>query len=300
MQKKTLLLILLLLILSSCSSHELSICFTGDLLLDRGVREQIDRKGGAAALFSQVSAVWADYDAVVVNLECPVTTRLAPVNKRYVFRADPPCLPALQKAGITHAALANNHSYDQGRNGLEDTYRHLCEQNIRPIGAGSNASQACRPVFVSKGSIRVAIFNSVLLPLENWEYLADAFSLCQASTEELCMQIRQLKSKEKCYVVVVLHWGTEYAAQAHLQQIRDARQLIDAGADAIVGHHPHVVQPQESYRGKPIFYSLGNFIFDARREGANRGLMAGLTFTRQGISIQKHGYEIRQCIPFLL
>ncbi|MDR1937694.1 MAG: CapA family protein [Tannerellaceae bacterium] len=293
---KRLIPLILLLALSSCTSHELSICFTGDLLLDRGVREQIDRKG-VDTLFSQVAPVWANYDAVVVNLECPVTARHAPVNKRYVFRAEPQWMPALQKAGITHAAMANNHTYDQGRGGLEDTYRHLQAQHITPIGAGSNAVEACRPVFIRKGSIRVAIFNSVVLPLENWEFLSGAYGICQASVEELSLQIRQVKAKEKCYVVVVLHWGTEYAPQPHPQQRHDARQLIDAGADAIIGHHPHVVQPEETYRGKPIFYSLGNFIFDARRDDARQGIMAGLTFTTQAITTQTHRYEIRQCTP---
>ncbi|MDR0843703.1 MAG: CapA family protein [Tannerella sp.] len=290
--------LILLFILSSCAEHELSICFTGDLLLDRGVREQINRKG-ADALFVGVSPVWANYDAVIVNLECPATTRQAPVNKRYIFRADPQWLPALQKAGITHAALANNHTYDQGRGGLEDTYRNLQEAHITPIGAGSNAPQACSPVFISKGNIKVAVFNSVLLPLENWVYLEDEPSICQASVEELCEQIRQLKAKAECYIVVVLHWGIEYAGRPQLQQRQDACRLIDAGADAIVGHHPHVFQPEETYRDKTIFYSLGNFIFDARREDANQGVMAGFTFTSKGITVQKHFYKIIQGAPIL-
>jgi poly-gamma-glutamate synthesis protein (capsule biosynthesis protein) len=287
---------IVLLVLSACAKHELSICFTGDLLLDRGVREQIDRKG-VEALFAEVAPIWSAYDAVVVNLECPVTTRHAPVNKRFIFRAEPQWLPALQQAGVTHAALANNHTYDQGRDGLEDTYRNLQEAHITPLGAGSNAAQACSPVFISKGNIKVAILNSVRLPLENWVYLAEEPGPCQASIEELCEQIRQLKAKEKCYVVVILHWGTEYAAQAGQQQGREAHLLIDAGADAIVGHHPHVLQPEETYRGKPIFYSLGNFVFDARRKEASQGIMAGLTFTSQGINVQKHFYRIVQCAP---
>ncbi|MDR0815312.1 MAG: CapA family protein, partial [Bacteroidales bacterium] len=110
--------------ISSCADHELTICFTGDVLLDRGVREQIDRRG-IDALFADVAPLWANYDAVVVNLECPVTTRQAPVNKQYIFRGEPEWLPALRKAGITHAVLANNHTYDQGRGGLEDTYHNL-------------------------------------------------------------------------------------------------------------------------------------------------------------------------------
>lgn len=276
-----------LIAVTSCRSDALTICFTGDVLLDRGVRQQIDRRG-VDALFADVAPLWAHYDAVVVNLECPVTTRQAPVNKKFVFRGDPEWLPALRKAGITHAALANNHTYDQGRGGLEDTYRNLSAAQITPIGAGKDASQACKPVFITKGNIKVAVFNTVLLPLENWEYLANEFGICQASVDELCEQIRQLKSKEKCYAVVVLHWGTEYAAQPQPQQRQQARQLIDAGADAIVGHHPHVLQPEESYQKKPIFYSLGNFIFDSKREDANKGMIVGLMFSADSIAVQRH------------
>jgi poly-gamma-glutamate synthesis protein (capsule biosynthesis protein) len=287
-------------ILISCDKDELSICFTGDLMLDRGVREQINRKG-ADALFADVSSLFATYDAVVVNLECPVTTRNTPISKQYVFRAAPEYLAALRRAGITHSALANNHTNDHGRHGVEDTYNYLKTNDITPLGAGSNATEACSPIFINKGKISVALLNSVLVPLESWPYLSDAYGVCQASIDELCKKIQDIKeAKQDCRIVVILHWGAEYSSSPTPLQRFYAQKLIDAGADAIIGHHPHVVQPTETYKNKPVFYSLGNFIFDAKREDANQGILAGLTFTKEGVTAAKvHCYEIKRCIPII-
>ena len=289
-----------LFLLSSCAEDELNICFTGDLLLDRGVRQQIEKKG-VDALFENVAPLFSTYDAVVVNLECPVTERNTPINKRYIFRAEPQYLPALKRAGITHAALANNHTNDQNRAGIEDTYNYLKANNIIPLGAGKNETEACNPIFINKGKIKVALFNSVLIPLENWVYLSDTYGVCQSSPDELCEKIRNLRSVEKdCYVVVVLHWGVEYAATPLPEQRYTARKLIDAGADAVIGHHPHVVQPIEIYRGKYIFYSLGNFIFDSKRENANVGILASLSFSKTGIKGKHYDYKIKRCVPIVI
>jgi len=288
-----------LFLLSSCAEDELNICFTGDLLLDRGVREQIEKRG-IDKLFENVSPLFSTYDAVVVNLECPVTERNTPINKRYIFRAEPEYLPSLKKSGITHAALANNHTNDQNRDGIEDTYNHLKTNGIVPIGAGANETEACRPVFINKGKVKVALFNSVLIPLENWVYLSDVYGVCQASPDELCEKIHNLRTVEKdCYVVVVLHWGAEYAVAPLPEQRYAAHKMVDAGADAIIGHHPHVVQPIEMYNGKYIFYSLGNFIFDSKRKIANTGILASLSFSKTGIKGKQYDYEIKRCVPIV-
>jgi len=288
-------------ILFSCAKNndELTICFTGDLLLDRGVRQQIEFRG-VDALFDSVAPVFRSADAVVVNLECPATEQNAPINKRFIFRADPQWLPALKKAGITHAALANNHTNDQGRGGLEDTYNNLKNNDLIPIGAGKNAETAAKPVIIKKGKIKAAIFNSVLVPLENWVVLPDDFSVNQQSASELCENIKFFKHKNKnCFVVAVLHWGVEYDSIPNAEQRFAAHSLIDAGADAVVGHHPHVVQQLEYYHNKPIFYSLGNFIFDSKNPAANEGVLATLTFSEKGIKTETQKYRIEQCKPLI-
>jgi poly-gamma-glutamate synthesis protein (capsule biosynthesis protein) len=284
----------------SCNrGGELTISFTGDLLLDRGVREQVEKRD-AGYLLEEVAPLFRSSDAVVVNLECPVTDTVTPLNKWFIFRAEPEWLPALSANGITHAGLANNHSMDQGRRGLTATYRHLQEAGITPIGYGESQSDACSPLIIARKGMEVAIFNSVLIPLENWVYLVDQPSVCQATAETLAPAIRAMKAATpNRYVIVFLHWGVEYQLTPTLKQRRDAYLLIDAGADAIIGHHPHVIQKEETYKESLIFYSLGNFIFDQNGPETKKGLLLQLTFSKKGIQYLKHPIEINHCKPSL-
>ena len=286
--------------MGSCQKEEqLRISFTGDVLLDRGVRKEIERKG-IDFLFEDVAPIFHTSDAVVINLECPITDTISPIHKKYIFRADSEWTSALSKNGVTHAALANNHSMDQGRRGLESTYYHLINSGITPLGYGKNQTSACQPTLFSKNGIEVALFNSVLLPLENWVYLEDKPGVCQATIEDLCSEIRQLKKKNSaCYVLVVLHWGVEYQQEPTLQQRREARQLIDAGADGIIGHHPHVIQKEEIYKNKPIFYSLGNFIFDQSTPSTTKSVIVELVFGKKDFTYIKKEVKIEACKPIV-
>lgn len=277
----------------------LTICFTGDVLLDRGVRTQIG-KHGLAWLLDSVAPVFQSVDATVINLECPVTTFASPINKRFIFRADPEGLPALRDARITHAALANNHSMDQGSEGLKDTYVHLMTHGIVPLGYGDTQQMACRPMLVSKGNVEVAFFNSVLLPLENWVYLEEDNGVCQATVDILIDEIQSFKKNHPdTYIITVLHWGVEYQQHPTPFQRREAYRLINAGTDVVIGHHPHVVQEEEIYKGKPIFYSLGNFIFDQSKPETSRSVIVELSLSRSNITFKKHPVQIRNCKPYL-
>ena len=291
-----------LLLLTACqhSSEEcLSIAFTGDVLLDRGVRQQIQR-GGVKDLFASVAPLFHQVDATVINLECPATSVHSPLHKKYIFCAEPGWMEELAKAGISHAALANNHTMDQGRSGLIDTYQHLLSAGITPIGYGNTSSESCQPVVIKKGKIKVALFNSVTLPLENWVYLENDPGICQQPIEEMEEEIKNFKQENpESYVVVILHWGMEYQSSPTLSQRKGARRLIRTGADAIIGHHPHVIQKEEYFKGKPIFYSLGNFVFDQRKPETSQSLIVQLNFTSIGYSIKLHPATINNCKPEL-
>jgi len=270
------------------------------LLLDRGVREQIELKGSADYLFTGVAGLFKSSDAVIVNLECPVTDMVAPINKRFIFRGEKEWLASMRENGITHAALANNHSMDQGRSGLVDTYKNLQENGLKVLGYGNNQSKACVPVYIVKDSIKVAVYNSVTMPLENWMYLEDRPGICQLPVETLCRNIIAFKKNNPgCYIVVVLHWGIEYQTKPTIAQRKEAYSLITAGADVIIGHHPHVIQKEEIYKGKPIFYSLGNFVFDQKKPLTRKGLIVQLIFTKNGIEYKKHLINIKNCRPEL-
>ena len=247
---------------SSGEEELLSILFTGDVLLDKGVRPIAERRG-VAYLFDSVQTEFRQADAVVVNLECPLTDTVSPVNKRYIFRADAEWAKDLYQVGITHAALANNHTNDQGRRGLQATYQHLREAGIVPIGYGCDYEEQSTPVIIEKGNIRVAVFNAVMMALENWHYLDGRPGVCQPSTEQLVQTIADSREQHpETAIVAVLHWGVEFNRMPSMTQRLLARQLSDAGVDAIIGHHPHVTQPVDTIGHTLVCYSLGNFVFD--------------------------------------
>lgn len=302
--KNSFILLLSALIIASCSEAEpqqLRIAFAGDVLLDRGVREQIERHS-IESILQPIAPVLQGYDAVVANLECPVTKHQTPINKRFVFRGKPEWLPALHRAGFTHWIMANNHTNDQGRRELTTTANHIAENQMKSIGYGPTHEQACRPVVIEKNGIRVAVFASVLVPLETWMFVPSKPSPCQASAEELAQNIAGYKQQHpNDFVVVVLHWGREYAATPQPQQRQNARRLLNAGATAIVGHHPHVVQTVEIINGQPVFYSIGNFIFDQNRAPKNQALLVELTFGHDTLlNFSARPVVIRQSTPQLM
>jgi len=289
-------------VLLSCARPEpdVRVVFAGDLLLDRGVAAQAERRG-LAALLTPIRPVLSGADFVFVNFECPATDIRAPLSKRFCFRADPALLPGLAGAGVTHLILANNHSVDQGREGLIDTYANADAAGLGIAGFGSDQASACRPVELLRGNLRIAVFSSVLLPLENWPYLADRAGVCQATCEQLSMSIREYRSDNPSATVVVsLHWGAEYRPLPQVTQRDQARMLSEAGADLIVGHHPHVVQSISRIGSTVVCYSLGNFMFDNPREETHKGLLVVLDVTGTGRRITLAPYRQDRCSPVLL
>ena len=280
------------------SCDTLSIMVTGDVMLARGVAEMIGRTADPAWPWHDVDSLFHTAAAVVVNLECPVTDVVAPVNKQFNFRADPGLIMPMRRAGVTHAALANNHTIDQGRRGLADTRRRLIEDGIVPIGAGDSQAEALEPVIIGKGAVRAAVFNAVTLPLENWPYVDSLPDVCRASVADIAEAVRRVKAEGTAtHVIVVLHWGAEHQLTPTLQQRIDAHRLVNAGVDAVIGHHPHVLQPAEVYRGRPIYYSLGNFVFDQHAPANLATVVLELRLTADTIAARVHPARIERCRP---
>ena len=174
------------------ASDTLRVTFTGDVLLDRGVRHAIERHhGDASCLFSpSVDSVFARSQLVVANLECPVTTITSPALKNFVFRGEPEWLSVLSAHGITHLNLANNHSIDQGRNGLLDTRDNILKAGMVPIGAGRCMAEAAQPVLIATRPRKVYVVASLRLALENFAYLPDQPCVSQESFEQLEQRVR--------------------------------------------------------------------------------------------------------------
>ena len=280
------------------ASDTLSITFTGDLLLDRGVRKYIEHRGIDAVFSPFVDSVFQSSDLVVANLECPATKIRQPAFKQYIFRGEPEWLLALKRHGITHLNLANNHSVDQGRAGLADTKKNIEEAGMIPVGAGSSMEEAAQPVLLASSPRKVYLLTSLQLALENFAYLPEKTSVSHESIDSLSMKVLRLKGADpSCYVIVSLHWGAEHTLTPVGQQRRQAHQLIDAGADALICHHTHTLQTIEQYKGKPIYYSIGNFIFDQRKPINSRACMVKITITKESSRIETIPIDIYNCVP---
>ena len=274
--------------------------FTGDLLLDRGVRERIQSDGIDALFSPSVDSLFCNSDIVVSNLECPATHVKSPLNKWIVFRGDPEWLADLKRQHITHLSLANNHSIDQGREGLMDTVDEIAAAGIIPVGAGMNMNDASKPILLTEKPRKVWLLASLRLSLENFPYLPELPCVSQLEFSQLIQQIRLLKNEDPtCFVVVSLHWGGENTFHPLIQQVAEAHQIIDAGADIIIGHHPHTLQPAEQFKGKWIFYSIGNFIFDALKTFHSTACVVNIHLTKLHAEVKSIPVVIDHCTPVI-
>ena len=290
----------LLLGVSAYGADTLSIVFTGDILLDRGVRQVINRHGVNHLFSDGIDSVFRSAQVVVGNLECPATKIEAPVFKQYIFRSEPEWLDTLRQHGITHLNLANNHAIDQGREGLMDTKRNIVASGMVPIGAGANMQEASEPVLLADSPRKVWLVPSLRLALENYAYLPDKPCVSQEPTDSLLNRVFRLRQADSTAVIIVsLHWGGEHTLQPVPLQRHTAHQLILAGADALVCHHTHTLQTIEEVRGKKIYYSIGNFIFDPQRALNAEACIVRLQITADSLNTETLPVKIRHCVPYL-
>ena len=298
---------LILCVMAACTparKEGLTLLFTGDVLLDRGVRP-LAEEHGIPWLFEGVAPEFDRADAVVINLECPLADTLSPIGKQFSFRADVRWADGLREGGVTHACMANNHTNDQSRRGLRSTDRALRDAGIVPLGYGVTAAERVQPAVISKGAVTAAVFNTVAFTLENWVPASDQPDVCQLAPEALAAIVRDYKyAHPEHFVIAVLHWGNEFHEVPSMRQRLAATILVSAGCDAVIGHHPHVIQPVEFLRSAtdgadvPVFYSLGNFVFDQSAPAARRAIMAELVLTPEGLTARSINVSIRRCRPY--
>ena len=290
----------LLLSVSAYSADTLNIIFTGDILLDRGVRRVINHHGVDHLFSDGIDSVFRSAQIVVGNLECPATKIESPVFKQYIFRSEPEWLDTLRQHGITHLNLANNHSIDQGREGLLDTKQNIEEAGMVPIGAGASMQEAAEPVLLASSPRKVWLVPSLRLALENYSYLTDKPCVSQEPMDSLMQRVFHLRKADSTAVIIVsLHWGGEHTSKPVPRQRMEAHQLILAGADALICHHTHTLQTIETFRGKPIYYSIGNFIFDPTHPINAEACIVRLKITSDTINTETLPVQIRHCVPYL-
>jgi poly-gamma-glutamate synthesis protein (capsule biosynthesis protein) len=227
--------------------------------------EYVLRDKGFDYPYTSVKSFLQDADYTIANLESPITKRGVEQKKEYVYRSPPEALPAFKEAGFDLVNLANNHIMDYGVDGLLDTFDYLDQAGIKRVGAGRNAKEAFQPVIVEKKGIKIAfVAFSKVVPNADWKAGKDRPGVADTYALEMPIaSIQQAKSMADI-VIVIAHWGIERNDMPEAYQKEYARKYIDAGADLIIGGHPHVLQGFESYKGKWIAYSVGNFLFTTR------------------------------------
>ncbi|WP_426745703.1 CapA family protein [Myxococcus faecalis] len=221
--------------------------------------------------FKEVRALGDAADLFVINLECPFTEGGEKLPKNFNFRARPELVGALTAGGVDVVSLANNHLMDYGAQGLLDTLATLEAARIPYFGAGRTLAEARRPAVLTVGGLRVALLGYFFLGERNIEppevYATDTTPGVAGHFSDVDVMERMLREDialAKAQADVVLpyfHWGREGTQVLEPYQVRLAHAAIDAGASGVLGSHPHVLQGMELFQGRPVVYSLGNFVF---------------------------------------
>ena len=242
----------------------ISFVFAGDILLSDHVLAAYNKTGTIGSVVDQgLRDVIDGSDVFMANQEFPFSNRgSAAADKQFTFRLPPEKVSLLKEMGIDIVTLANNHALDFGTDALLDTCDTLDEAGIYRVGAGANLEEARKPVIMEiKGKTIGFLGASRVIPVGSWN--ATATSPGMLTTYDPAMLLEDIKSaKETCdFVIVYVHWGIERDEYPQDYQRTMGKQYIDAGADMVIGSHPHVLQGMEYYNSKPIVYSLGNFVF---------------------------------------
>lgn len=236
--------------------------FVGDIMLDRGVKGSVKKNfaGNYNTLFENIT-VLQEADILFGNLEGDVSDKGTNVGSKFSFRMDPAVIPALSLAGFDIVSFANNHVGDWNVAAFEDTMARLKEGGILFTGANINKFEAGKPTIIEKKGIKFGFIGfSDVGP--NWLQATEKNPGILLASDPHFKEIIEEAKKSVDVLIVSVHWGIEYEKVHNDRQELLAHTAIENGADMVIGHHPHVMEDIETYKGKTIVYSLGNFIFD--------------------------------------
>ena len=279
-----------------CGQPKVRLVAMGDVLFARGVAKQIT-KHGAPWLFANVKGTIKGADIAFCNLECTLSTGGVVQRRRYQFRANPKLAAVLSANGFDVACLANNHTLDYGREAMMDTVRAVRKAGMTAVGAGKDRADALKLQIVKKNGLRVGFLAYTDLPTDGVVRLADRPTIAGLNPDELPVQIKS--ARKRCDVLVVsFHWGVEYMKRPTERQQHIAHVCIDNGADLVLGHHPHVLQTTETYKGRPIIYSMGAFVWDAKIFGADKSAIYTIELGKGSAKlVGTRRVKVKQCRP---
>lgn len=251
--------------------------FAGDVMFSRAVRREMIAAHDPALPFRKLAPLMCAADIAFINLESPFSDRGTYYEHGLIFHGPPEAIAGLTLAGIVLASTANNHSRDCGPHGVEFTVEWLRSHGISPLGTSESEATTHEGVILARKGVRFGFLGYTFDQQNgNWHDIDRRIAI--ADIPRMCRDVAELR-KRADVVIVSMHNGVEYRMKPTQAQIAFAHEAIDAGAALVVGHHPHVVQATETYRGGLIFYSLGNFVFDQyQRPETQRGEIAEVSF----------------------
>lgn len=259
----------------------------GDILLARGVAKTMERAKDYSYPLSRTAEIFRRADLAFANLECPLSTRGTQIN---MFRGKPEYAETLTYAGFNLISLANNHILDYGVPAMLDTMEHLEAAGIVHAGVGENIFAARQPRIIEIKGVKIAFlaytevregFTYTRIP-HHWAATSELPGAAPARADYVRADV-QTARKEADLVIVSMHWGKEYEHQPTDFQKALGRIAVDAGADLVIGHHPHVIQGVEFRRRGVIVYSLGNFVFDQTAYERRQGMILQAVMDRGGL-----------------
>jgi len=271
--------------ISPSAQPPISILFLGDVMLSRGVAYQITKNNDLYYSFRNIQLLLQQNDFVFANFESPLINGPEIHSGETNFRVDENMVPILKELNFSILSLANNHMLDFGQKGLLNTLKILDENKIQYVGAGQNYQEAHQYKILEKNGIKFAF-----LAYNDSDVVPKTDEAAESRPDTALMDVEALKKDvararaAADFIIVSMHSGTEYQERPNSRQIEFGHAAIDAGADLVIGHHPHVVQKVEKYKNGYIFYSLGNFIFDQMwSEKTKEGAAIQISFSKNEI-----------------
>jgi poly-gamma-glutamate capsule biosynthesis protein CapA/YwtB (metallophosphatase superfamily) len=264
----------------------------GDVMLG-GRAKPLFAAYGARYPFAALRPLLERARMVLANLEGPIARQAERQERRFSYRVAPATAPALAQAGIRLLTLANNHLMDCGREGVRETLEALREAGIAVVGAGLDRARAHAPAIVATPNGKIGVLGYY------WNKRCAATGrLPGGAMDDLASLERDIPAlrTQVDLLIVTSHWGVPYERVPGPEEVARARRAIELGADAVVGHHPHVVQPLEIYRGRPIFYSVGNLAFGSGNTKAE-GILVGFRVEPAGLAIEVYALYVKNRDP---
>lgn len=278
-------------------SGKVTMAFAGDVLFDDhyAITGTVRASGDISqGIMPEVMERMQAADIMMLNNEFAYSNRGTPLEeKQFTFRARPETAAYLTDLGVDIVSLANNHAYDYGPEALEDTLDTLRETGIPYVGAGRDIGEARKPVYYIVGDIKIAFVSATQIERldtpDTKEATETSPGVFRCFNGEKLLQTVAAAKEESDFVIVYVHWGTENQEETDWAQNKQAPELVEAGADLIIGDHPHILQKIDIINGVPVIYSLGNFWFNSRP--LDTGMVK--------VTISQEGLQSFQFIPCL-